>query len=200
MQRADYQLVAEDYRGSDWWNGLAWEPWSWVELSYGWRDRDRDYDHRLEVTPGGRPIEGTELSFAQVEEQAEISFQWEKWGRWSLGAGWSARENRDEASGFYDYDRSGWNGMIEWRSPQRDWECRVEWEDDDLDYLHQTVGAGLDPAARAQRDRWIRVELWRRINSRWEVQIEFEDLLSESNETDGSYRDQIVWVGFTFNS
>ena len=197
-RRADYRFVAEDYWGGEWRHGLTWQSASWLGVSYERSDRKRDYDFRQQVTPGGRPIPGTELSFAQIEDEARLWLAWQRGGEWRWEAGWSQLENRDEASGFYDYDGEGWRGSVSWVSPNDKWEVRVEWEDDRIDYLNQTVGAGLDPAPRQREDRWVRAEVWRELNDTWELRLEMEDLVSSSNETDASYRDRTYWLGLSY--
>ena len=197
-RRADYRFVAEDYVSVDWRNGLSWQPWSWMGLAYERIDRQRDYDFRQEVSPGGRPLPGTQLSFAQVDNEARWWFEWNRGGEWRWEAGWSNLENRDEVSGFYDYDGEGWSGSAQWISPEEKWEVRLEWEQDRIDYLNQTVGAGLAPDPRQREDRWMRVEVWRRLSATWDLRLELEDLWSESNEIDASYRDRTYWLGLTY--
>lgn len=197
-RRADYRFVAEDYASTEWWNGLLWQPWSWMGLAYERIDRQRDYDFRQNVTPGGRPLPDTQLSFAQVDHEARGWVEWNRAGDWRWEAGWSELENRDEASGFYDYDGESWRGSLQWVSREEKWEVRVEWEQDRIDYLNQTVGAGLTPDPRQREDRWVRVEVWRRLGPAWDLRLEGEDLLSESNEIDASYRDRTYWLGLTY--
>ena len=167
-------------------------------LAYERIDRQRDYDFRQEVSPGGRPLPGTQLSFAQVDNEARWWFEWNRGGEWRWEAGWSNLENRDEVSGFYDYDGEGWSGSAQWISPEEKWEVRLEWEQDRIDYLNQTVGAGLAPDPRQREDRWMRVEVWRRLSATWDLRLELEDLWSESNEIDASYRDRTYWLGLTY--
>ncbi len=109
-------------------------------------------------------------------------------------------ENRDNAAGFFNYDRKRWRSELEWVSPEDRWELRVEWEEKATDYLNQTVGAGLNPEGRRQDDRLRRGEVIWRFNDRWNARVEYEDTLSESNEVNATYRDRTIWFGLSFES
>jgi hypothetical protein len=199
LRQANYRLVPEDYRSESWWHGVRLSPVKWFGVDYGRRDRNRDYDARREVTPGGRPIEGSRLSFEQTEEQFAGWAEFDFLGEWSLQADFNRLENRDGTSGFYDYDGESRTVYARWRSPDDTWEFGVEWEESRYDYLNQTVGGGLTPPAREREDRWIRIEAVYRFGFTWELRLETEDLSSASNEVLASYRDRIYWAGLSYN-
>ena len=198
-QRADYQLVAEDYYSRDWWHGANWSPARWVKVSYGQQTIDRDYDFRSQTTAGGRPIVDTNLSFAQDEEQGRLRLKLDWRGEWQFNVLGGRLENRDNGAGFFDYDWERWQGELEWVSPEDRWEFRVEWEEKTTNYVNQTVGTGLNPAGREQIDRFWRGEAIWRFHHRWNARVEYEDTLSESNEVDATYRDRTIWFGLSFD-
>jgi hypothetical protein len=198
-QRADYQLVAEDYYSRDWWHGANWSPARWVKVSYGQQTIDRDYDFRSQTTAGGRAIVDTFLSFAQDEEQGRLRLKFDWRGEWQFNVLGGRLENRDNGAGFFDYDWERWQGELEWVSPEDRWEFRVEWEEKSTNYVNQTVGAGLNPAGREQIDRFWRGEAIWRFHPRWNARVEYEDTLSESKEVDATYRDRTIWFGLSFD-
>lgn len=199
LRQANYRLVPEDYRSESWWHGVRLSPVKWFGADYGRRDRTRDYDERREVTPGGRPIEDSQLSFEQTEEEFSVWTEFDLGGEWWLQADFSRLENRDGTSGFYDYDGESRAVYARWRSPEDTWELGVEWEESRYDYLNQTVGGGLTPPAREREDRWVRVEAVYRFNLTWELRLEAEYLISDSNEILASYRDRIYWAGLSYH-
>ena len=198
--RSDYRELAEDFYSRDWWNGVTWAPARWMKLYYGQQTIDRDYDFRNQTTAGGRSIADTLLAFGQDEEQGRLQFKMKWLGSWRLDVAGGLVENRDNAAGFFNYDRKRWRSELEWVSPEDRWELRVEWEEKATDYLNQTVGAGLNPEGRRQDDRLRRGEVIWRFNDRWNVRVEYEDTLSESNEVNATYRDRTIWFGLSFES
>lgn len=200
IQRADYHMVAEDYYSDDWWHGVNWSPRRWITFSYGQQTMDRDYDFRSQTTAGGRSISDTFLAFGQDEERGRLRLRMDWRGRWRLDVSGGVLENRDNAAGFFDYDWKRWWSELEWVSPEDRWEFRVEWEEKTTDYLNQTVGAGLNPEDRNQVDRLWRGEVIWRFNDRWNARVEYEDVLSESNEVNATYRDRTIWFGLSFDS
>lgn len=199
LRQANYHLVPEDYRSESWWHGVSWSPVKWIGARYGRRDRTRDYDERLDVTPGGRPIEGSQLSFAQAEDEFTVWTEFSLAGEWWWEADFHSLENRDGTSGFYDYDGESWAVYGRWTSPADTWELSAEYEESRFDYLNQTVGGGLNPPAREREDRWIRLAAVYRFSSTWELRLETEDLISESNELLATYRDRTYWAGLSYN-
>ena len=200
LQRADYKDVSEDNVATEFRGELGWKPVDWISASYGYVSRNRAYDFRNETTLGGRAIADTDLSFSQNEPEARLHIGFRSLGRWRLAGVWSDVENRDEASGFFDYDRERWRGILEWFSPKSKWEVRFEYDVKTTDYLKQTVGSGLTPDARSQDDRRIHLELLHRLSDQWELLAQATDERSESNEIASSYRDRTVMagIGFTF--
>ncbi|GAB5562310.1 MAG: hypothetical protein SynsKO_39570 [Synoicihabitans sp.] len=198
--RSEYDSLAEDYDAQDDWVAATWAWRKGIKLSYGEQSVDRDYEFRNETTAAGRAIEDTFLTFDQNEEVARIRLAADWRGRWRLDVSRAELINADGAAGFYDYERERTRAEIEWISPEQNWELRLEWEERAVAYRNQTVGAGLNPDPRRQDDRRWRAEVFRWLGDRWQVRAEYEDVLSESNEVDATYRDRIIWLGFSFNS
>lgn len=192
-RRADYQGVGEDHVAREVRVEATWSPWTWLELAAATVSTDRDYDFRGEATIGGRIIEDTVLSFVQEGEEARVKLRFETVGDWTLEGRWSTLDNRDGAAGFYDYDRDRWSVEVGWTRGA--WELRGRYERSDIGYLVQTVGAGLAPDPRTQRDTFWEVELRRAVAEDWEVFGSYQRDESMSNEVDASYTDRTAWAG-----
>ena len=194
--RADYRGVAEDYWAQERRAELSWSRWSWLTLTAARLETDRDYDFRGEATTGGRILADTHLGFAQEGEEARAKLEFRIAGRWRLEGRLSTLANRDGASGFYDYDRDRWAVDLSWT--RGDWELRGHLERSDLRYGLQTVGAGLTPAPRTQRDQSWDVELRRQWGEHWEFFGTYARDESLSNDVDASYTDRTLSVGVGF--
>ena len=191
--RADYQGVAEDYLAQELRAELSWSAWSWLTLSAARFEAQRDYDFRGEATVGGRIIQDTMLGYAQVGEEARLKLDFQRGGRWRLEGRLGTFSNRDEASGFYDYDRDFWTLDLSWT--RNDWEIRGRFERSDIAYRLQTVGAGLTPDPRTQNDESWEVEVRRQWGEHWELFGTYSRDESLSNDLDSSYTDRTVWAG-----
>ncbi len=196
FSRIDYRGVAEDHVGWIRKGELVWSPAAWLTLGVGMGDTERDYDFRGEATKGGRVIADTILAYDQLNEQARMTLKWDKAGDWELEVKGSRFENRDGASGFYDYDRERWDATLSWEIAR--WEFRVDWEQQDIAYLWQTVGAGLTPAGRQQVDKTWEVDVAYRWGNHWEIFGQFSTDRSFSNEVDSSYQDRTFLLGSAF--
>lgn len=194
--RLDYRGAAEDYEALKHKAELAWSRWESLTLAVGGSDATRDYDFRNETTKGGRLLEDTILGYAQATEYARVELEWSWAGDWEIEIEGSRFENRDEASGFYDYDRERWNASLGWEWGH--WTIRGEWEEQEVSYTLQTVGAGLTPEGRTQTDVNWRGEVRYWWGDHWEVFGEILVDRSLSNEVDASYRDRAVLIGAAF--
>lgn len=196
LLRADYEGVPEDYDAQEWRGELSWTPWSWLELVGATTSTERDYDYRREATVGGRLLDDTILGLQQDGLEARVRVRFTAVGTWRMEGRWSELENRDGASGFYDYDRDRWSAELGWSFG--DWRLQGRYERSDLDYLVQTVGAGLTPEARTQADRFWEIEARRTVGEHWEVFGRWEQDDSRSNEIDASYTDETVKLGVNY--
>lgn len=194
--RLDYRGAAEDYEALKYQAELAWSLWEPLTLAVGGSEGGRDYDFRNETTKGGRLLVDTILSYTQATEYARAELEWTWAGDWALGVKVSRFENRDEAAGFYDYDRERWGASLGWE--RGNWAIRGEWEEQDLAYTLQTVGAGLTPEGRTQEDGNWQAELRYTWGEHWEIIGEINGDRSLSNEVDSSYRDRSVLIGAVY--
>jgi hypothetical protein len=118
----------------------------------------RDYVERNQATAGGRPIPGTSLSVTQRSlDLRHLVKGGESW-KWDVTARVGWLDNRDNGSGWYDYDRTSLalSGALErgrWRV-----EADVGWRH--YDYRVQTSGFGEfeAPTKRDNLTAFMRVE------------------------------------------
>lgn len=169
------------------WEGAAR---AWVEAG----ETRRDYADRVEFTAAGRPFLGTRLRFEQRQAELGVRWRWERAsGRWTLGGETGWRDNRDGASGYFDYEEEFGALRVEWR--REAWAVEAEARGRRLTYLVQTVGEGIAPEARRQDETTWRGRVGREIGGAWEAWIEAEGLRHRTNEAGASYRDLMLLAG-----
>lgn len=153
----------------------------------------RDYENRPQAGPVGRPIYGTRLAVGQFATDLRHEFAgageapW--WARFRIGY----LENRDNGSGYYDYDR--WFADVRAALTRGAWSFEAEAGWHDTTYLVQLAGFGLTPGRRA-RTEWrgfARAE--RRLDARLSLFVEWEFIDSDSNDFFIEYRQSTALVG-----
>jgi hypothetical protein len=102
-------------------------------------------------------------------------------------------ENRDRASGYFDYDQKRARLEVGWHLAA--WRVSLDGEAKRMDYLVQTVGAGITPPPRISDDYESTLRLEREIDSRWMIFGEHRWERSRSNEVDFRYRANTVLAG-----
>lgn len=193
VRRSDYRDYAGDYDEVRAGGRLEWHHGTLLAISAAWFESQRDYDQRVQFTASGRPLPGMPLSFRQRDSELKARTRWERGGRWTVALTGGMLENRDEASGYFDYDQkrgrieAGWEGAA--------WRVSLDGEARRMDYLVQTVGAGITPPPRITDDYEATVRVERDLNSKWAVFGEHRWERSRSNELEFSYRANTVLAG-----
>lgn len=163
-----------------------------VRLALGWVHRA--YRDQEQAAEGGRPLPGTRLEVEQRRLELRHEIERGETSTWSLQSKGSLLENRDNGSGWFDYDRAlvqfsaegqwkGWTGLAE-----------AGWMR--YTYLVQTAGVGIDAPAR-RREVWstlLRVE--RAFGEAWSVFVEWTLEDNRSNDPFLVYDDHVVLAGF----
>lgn len=195
LKRSDYRDYAGDYRERRAGVRAEWHPWSPVELSVAGYELRRDYRQRNAYTAGGRSLPGTSLQFRQRETEVKARFnvRTRTADEWSFAVGAGRMENRDGASGYFDYDQERLRLEVGWRHAR--WRVALEGETRRLEYGIQTVGSGLTPPPRINDDHEGSLRVERALNDRWSVFGESRWERSRSNEVEFSYRASSVLVG-----
>jgi hypothetical protein len=194
-KRSDYRDYAGDYDETKAGGRLEWRRTDALVLSAGWFDLRRRYSQRNEYTAGGRALAGTQLRFRQREGELKVrsTFKGRDGAEWTAALGAGRLENRDGASGYFDYNQQRARLELGWR--RAPWRVNLEGEARRLDYLNQTVGAGLAPPARLHDDHDLLLRVEREFNPRWTLFLEHRWERSRSNEVEFSYRANTALAG-----
>ena len=191
VRRVDYREYAGDYDEVRAGGRLEWgRPRGAWAIGMGWFDSRRSYDQRIQFTAGGRALPGTRLRFRQRDGDVRVRFST---GMWSVAATAGRFENRDEASGYFDYNRKrarlevGWEGSL--------WRVSLDAEARRTEYRVQTVGAGIAPPPRIADDYDLLLRTERDLDERWTLFAEHRWERSRANEADFSYRANTVLAG-----
>lgn len=191
VKRTDYREYAGDHDEFRAGGRLEWRRPSRLALSAGWFQGVRNYDERTNMRDGVA-VDGL-LRFHQREGDVKARTTWKAGGDWSLAATVGRLENRDRASGFFDYNQKRARLEVGWQGAA--WRANVDAEAKRMDYLHQTVGAGIAPPARITDDFETTLRLEREMSERWTVFGEHRWERSRANEIDFNYRANTVLAG-----
>jgi hypothetical protein len=191
---SDYADFAEDFTEGEGAATLRWrleggEKGS-LTVDLGWRSRRREHPDRNQYTVGGRPLPGTQLEFRQDEVRGETTLLR---GPWTLSLDAYGMENRDQASGYFNYTERGGQLTLE-RAADR-WRVLMEGGASRSRYELQTVGVGFDPPLRRRDHRELRVRVERILGPRWTLFAEASEERSRENEAGGTYRARLVSLG-----
>lgn len=191
LRRVDYREYAGDYDEVRAGGRFEWarHRGAWA-IGIGWFDSRRSYDQRIQFTAGGRALPGTHLRFRQRDGDARVRFSS---GSWSVAATAGWLENRDGASGYFDYDRERARLELGWEGAR--WRVNLDAEARRTEYLVQTVGAGIAPPPRIADDYDLLLRTERDLDERWTLFAEHRWERSRANEADFSYRANTVLAG-----
>jgi hypothetical protein len=191
-KRTDYRDYPGDSRQMRTGARLDWQRAAF-HVSAQWFENQRTYSDRNEYTAGGRALPGTRLEFRQREGEVQAGTKWAQGGEWSLTATGGWLQNRDGASGYFNYDQQRARLAIDWaRGP---WTVSVDADAKKMKYLVQTVGAGIAPPARRSDSLEATSRVERECNPRWTVFAEHHWERTTSNEAGFTYRANTVLAG-----
>lgn len=191
--RSDYREFREDFDEGKVGGRLIWTPAGGVTLTASLLSRRRDYAERSEYTAGGRALTGTLLSLTQQE--AELKAQFSR-GSWSTSLVVLGLENRDDASGYFDYDERRARLALTWKKER--WLVSLEGAGVRYRYRVQTVGTGFDPPKRRRDDTEVSVRAERSVREHWALFAEGRWERSRSNEENASYATKALLAGVAF--
>ncbi len=192
VKRTDYRDYPGDYDEVRSGGRLEWRGGGFT-LSAAWFEARRSYDQRGEYTAGGRPLPDTHLRFRQRDGELKARTTWTAGGDWSVAATVGKLENRDRASGYFDYDQKRARLEVSWERAA--WQVTLDADAKRLDYLVQTVGAGIAPPPRISDDYDLTLRTQRTLSERWAVFAEHRWERSRSNELDFRYQANTVLAG-----
>lgn len=197
LRRFDYRAPLDDFTESELEGGLSRALGRAGSLALTARAMERDYDDRPQAGPVGRPIYGTRLSVRQIATDLRLDISGGRDASWSARVHAGVLQNRDNGSGYYDYDR--W--MVDVRSvvTRGPWTIEAEAGWSDSTYLVQFAGYGIDPEHRA-RTEWrgfVRVE--RSLGPAVSLFAEWDATDSDSNDLFIDYESVVVLAGARWN-
>lgn len=196
VRRFDYRAPLDDFTEQEGEVVVARSFGSSGTLALAARGMERDYDSRPQAGPVGRPIYGTHLRVSQAAADLRHELAGTGEQPWSGRLRIGYLENRDNGSGYYDYDR--WFADLRAAVTRGPWsvEAEVGWHD--TAYLVQLTGFGTTPERRA-RTEWrgfLRVE--RHLGARVTLFAEWDITNSASNDLFIDYESATVLAGVRF--
>jgi hypothetical protein len=193
VKRVAYREIPGDYDETKAGARLEWKHSDALMLSATWYEHRRNYSERPRYTAGGRALKGTHLDFWQREGELKASTAWSGGGQWTAAVTAGRLENRDRASGFFDYDQNRGRMELAWQGAQ--WKISFDGEAKRMNYLVQTVGAGTAPPPRVADDFETTLRFERKLTDGWTLFAEHRWERNRSNENEFSYRANTVLVG-----
>lgn len=164
-----------------------------LELSVSGKALRRTYDTRPQYTVAGRPRPGTDLAFAQREAEARARVRGGEARRWSVATSVLLGTNRDNGSGFFDYQHRAVRQEFTWHSAP--WSLRLVGRAGRYDYDVQTHGIGINPPFRLKEEFLVEARLVRDLSSRVSAYATFTWERSRSNDPLASYRAKTAVAG-----
>lgn len=193
LRRNDYREYPGDYDARRGGAQLEWHRNESFSIRAGWFETRRDYDERFRYTAGGRPLPGTRLKFHQRDADLRLRWTGGREHRVSASATVGRFENRDGASGYFDYDQERVRLELDWSRAA--WRVAFDGTAKRLEFLGQTVGAGIAPPSRVADDYDVSLRLERQLESLWTAFLEHRWERSRSNEADFNYRANTALLG-----
>jgi len=193
LRRTDYRDYPGDYDEPRLGARIEWSRSDKLAVSAAWFEAHRRYRERAGYTASGRELPGTRLRFRVCDAELKLRTGWHAAGAWELAASAGRMENRDEASGYFNYDQKRARLELGWHRAA--WRVDFDAETKHLVFLVQTVGAGLTPPARRADDHDATLRLQRELTGGWAVFLEHHWERSRSNLVEFSYRANTVLAG-----
>ena len=192
-RRFDYRAPLDDFTEYEAEMVVARDFGSAGKLALAARRMERGYDNRPQAGPVGRPIYGTHLRVGQAAADLRHELTGSREQPWSARLRIGYLENRDNGSGYYDYDR--WFADLRAAVTRGAWsvEAEVGWHD--TTYLVQLTGFGIAPERR-ERTEWrgfIRIE--RNLGARVTLFAEWDITDSASNDLFIDYESATALAG-----
>lgn len=196
VHRSDFRDYPGDYDEGKVGAQLEWKRWKGFSISTGWFEKSRSYAERPQFTAGGRALPGTRLRFRQKTGDVKVMETWEAQGRWTISITGSGLENRDGASGYFNYREKRATLEVVWEG--KTWRISVRGDAKRRDYLVQTVGLGINPPRRVEDDHEVGGRLEKKVSEKWMVYLAEHWERSRSNEIDFNYRANTSTIGVQY--
>ena len=175
--------------GQSWGHGSDW--------SFGGGRRWRAHDSREQFSTGGRPLSGTILKARLTEFGTQLNWVLDAEKRWQVNGALWREQNRDNGTGYFDYDRDLIMVGATWA--QDPWEIQLGFSRSDYEFPVQLVGIGIAPEHRRKKETRVTIDLKRRLAETWELFGRFETERSTSNDDRSRFRVNSGYVGISWS-
>jgi len=159
------------------------------EVSLGYQSLLRFFDGREQFDESGMPVPGSSLVYWQHEVGARWRHNWDKARHWRTTSKLSYMFNRDNGSGYFDYDRLLFSQQVRWAA--RGWEvkatARFGW------YFYKLQQIDNEHRERSYLTLDLRAE--RKLGKHWLVYAVGEREWDASNDPLDQYNDWMAGGG-----
>lgn len=171
----------------------GWTRTGGAEFSAGILRRWRDHDTRTQFTSAGRPLTGTRLAMRQTEASAQWNQPLAPAKRARLELAVSRQWNRDNGSGYFDFDRDQARANLRW-APEK-WQAEAGATYARYEFPVQLVGLGINPAHRRKREVHLHARLSRQVSERLALFAAAEHTRARSNDERSRFTVNTVYAG-----
>jgi len=175
--------------GRDWKSGSGFR----LAGTSGWRD----HDSRPQYTLGGRPLAGTHLKFRQNEASAHLELVADEKKRWRTKLTAQVEQNRDNGSGYFDFNQRRFAAGLDWR--QDPWAVEFTASMAYYNFPNQLVGIGITPETRHKNDYQAGLEVTRRLTPSLSLKASYEWERALSNDDRSRFRINTVYLGLQWS-
>ncbi|WP_372846474.1 hypothetical protein [Pontiella sp.] len=162
------------------------------EVSVGYLPLYRRYDTRQQFDADGFVLPGTELNYLQHDVEGEWRHYWDAARSWRSLTKMSFMANRDNGSGYFDYDRVYLREQLRWKNDR--WEVKGSARAGWYDYRKQRI----DGAHRYRSYATVDFRVERRFREDWLVFGAGEHEWNVSNNPLDEYRSWMVELGLGY--
>ena len=159
------------------------------ELSVNFQSLHWLYDGREQTDQEGTDVPGTSLVFWRPEVLGQWRHNWDRERRWTTTTKVGWLWNKDNGSGYWNYDRLALSQRVRWR--QGGWEiaagARLGW------YFYRVQSVGEERRERSYASLDLRVE--RRLGKHWFAYVSGESDWNWSNQSLDQYSDWTAGAG-----
>lgn len=175
--------------GRTWGHGSEWS----LEASRRWRA----HDSREQFSAGGRPLTGTLLKARLTEFGTQLSWVVDAERHWRFTGALAREENRDNGSGYFDYDRDVIAAGLTWDCDP--WEIQLGIGHSDYDFPVQLVGFGIAPEHRRKKETLATIEVTRHLTASLALFAFFEAERSTSNDARSQFQNNTGYAGIRWS-
>jgi hypothetical protein len=175
--------------------GYSYGHGSEATLAYQWSQLA--YDTRAQVDLSGAELPNTSLAMQVHLVELALSHNWDELRRWQTTTRLSYEAERDNGSGFYDYDVARITQQVRFRVPT--WDITAQAQAGWYNYPYQTVSS-IDTTRRHRTLVTGSLRIAKKLSKRWKVHATYHYDRSLSNLEFDDYQASTVLggVGYEF--